>query len=79
MEEYMDKNFTAKEASRLTWAPEEGIISLARQIAGNKKKTLFGCGMGSNQYFNADLKDRAIMFLAALNVINFSVRVYNHN
>jgi nitrate reductase alpha subunit len=66
MKEYMDENFTPKEASRLTWAPEEAIISLARQIAANKEKTLFGCGMGSNQYFNADLKDRAIMFLATL-------------
>ncbi len=66
MKEYLDQNFTPKEASKVTWAPEDAIISLAKQIAANKEKTLFGCGMGSNQYFNADLKDRAIMFLATL-------------
>lgn len=66
MKEYMDENFTPEQASKVTWAPKEAIISLARQIADNKEQTLFACGMGSNQYFNADLKDRAIMFLATL-------------
>jgi len=66
MKEYIDKNFTPDEASKVTWAPKESIVSLARQIAANKEQTLFAMGMGSNQYFNADLKDRAIMFLASL-------------
>lgn len=66
MAEYIDENFTPEKASKVTWAPAEAIVSLARQIAANKEKTLFATGMGSNQYFNADLKDRAIMFLAAL-------------
>ncbi|MDP2645554.1 MAG: molybdopterin-dependent oxidoreductase [Desulfobacterales bacterium] len=66
MREYVNANFTPEKASRVTWAPQESIVSLARQIAANKEKTLFATGMGSNQYFNADLKDRAIMFVAAL-------------
>ncbi|MDQ1362418.1 MAG: nitrate reductase / nitrite oxidoreductase, alpha subunit, partial [Pseudomonadota bacterium] len=39
---------------------------LAEDIARNKEKTLFACGMGPNQFFNADLKDRAIFLVAAL-------------
>jgi nitrate reductase / nitrite oxidoreductase, alpha subunit len=66
MAEYVDENFTPEKASKVTWAPEAAIVSLARQIAANKEQTLFATGMGSNQYFNADLKDRAIMFLATL-------------
>lgn len=66
MKEYIDENFTPEQASKVTWAPKEAIISLARQIAANKEQTLFATGMGSNQYFNADLKDRSIMFLATL-------------
>lgn len=64
--EYLDKNFTPAQCSKLTMAPESGIISLAKQIAANKEKTLFVCGMGPNQFFNADLKDRAIFLVAAL-------------
>ena len=66
MKEYIDENFTPEQASKVTWAPKEAIVSLARQIADNKEKTLIACGMGTNQYFNADLKDRSIMFLATL-------------
>lgn len=66
MREYIDGNFTPEQASKVTWAPRESIISLAHQIAANKEKTLFATGMGTNQYFNADLKDRSIMFLAGL-------------
>ncbi|MCP5053923.1 MAG: molybdopterin-dependent oxidoreductase, partial [bacterium] len=66
MKEYIDENFTPQQASKVTWSPEEAIVSLARQIAANKEQTIFATGMGSNQYFNADLKDRAVMFLAAM-------------
>ena len=45
---------------------ERAIISLARDIASRPEGTLFACGMGSNQYFNADLKDRAVLFVAAM-------------
>jgi len=66
MKEYIDKNFTPEQASKITWIQKEAIVSLARQIAANKEQTLFAMGMGTNQYFNNDLKDRASLFLATL-------------
>lgn len=65
-EEYLNKNFTPAMTSSVTGVPKSAIISLAQQIAANKEKTLFACGMGPNQFFNADLKDRAIFLVAAL-------------
>lgn len=65
-EEYLNKNFTPDKASQITGAPKSAIISLAKQIAANREKTLFACGMGPNQFFNSDLKDRAIFLVAAL-------------
>lgn len=65
-EEYLNENFTPKQSAVLTGAPETGIVALARQIAANPEKTLFVTGMGPNQFFNSDLKDRAIFLVAAL-------------
>lgn len=65
-EEYLNKNFTPEKTSLVTGVPKSAIISLAQQIAANKEKTLFACGMGPNQFFNSDLKDRAIFLVAAL-------------
>jgi nitrate reductase / nitrite oxidoreductase, alpha subunit len=36
------------------------------EIAANPRDDLFATGMGPNQFFNADLKDRAIFLVAAL-------------
>jgi nitrate reductase alpha subunit len=63
--EYL-KPFTPENVSRITWAPADAIVSLARQIAENKASTLLPNGMGPNHFFNADLKDRAIFLVAAL-------------
>ncbi len=65
-QEYLDQNMTPRQVSQITGCPETGIIKLAEEIAKNKEKTLFACGMGPNQFFNADLKDRAILMVAAL-------------
>jgi len=51
---------------RLTWAPASAVESLAREIARQPGTTLFAVGMGPNQFFNNDNKDRAIFLLAAL-------------
>ncbi len=59
-------SYDPKTVSELTWAPVEGILSIARQIAKNRTKTLFCNGMGPNQFFNSDLKDRSVFLLAAL-------------
>ena len=65
-EEYLNRNFTPESTSKITGVPKSAILSLATQIAANREKTLFACGMGPNQFFNSDLKDRAIFLVAAL-------------
>lgn len=65
-EQYLNKTFTPKQTELLTGAPAKSIVRLARTIAANPEKTIFACGMGPNQFFNADLKDRAIFLVAAL-------------
>lgn len=63
---YLDENFTPEQVSEITWAPREAIVNLAREIARNRGRTLIPVGMGPNQFFNSDLKDRAIFLVAAL-------------
>lgn len=65
-QEYLNKNFTPKQTSLITGAPADAIESLAVEISKNREKTLFVNGMGPNQFFNSDLKDRAIFLVAAL-------------
>jgi nitrate reductase / nitrite oxidoreductase, alpha subunit len=64
--QYLRDNMRPAQCSRLTWAPEQGIRSLARSIAANRGRTLIACGMGPNQFFNNDNKDRAIWLVLAL-------------
>jgi nitrate reductase alpha subunit len=64
--EYLDASMTPAVVSTLTWAPEAAIVSLARDIARHAGRTLFCMGMGPNQFFNNDLKDRAVFLVAAL-------------
>jgi nitrate reductase alpha subunit len=64
--EYLDANFTPEMTEAITWAPAAAVRTLARAIAAAPQATLFATGMGPNQFFNADLKDRAIFLVAAL-------------
>jgi nitrate reductase alpha subunit len=64
--QYLKDNFDPATVAKITWAPEEAIRSLARQIAQNRGKTLIAVGMGPNQFFNGDLKDRAILLVCGL-------------
>jgi nitrate reductase alpha subunit len=64
--QYLKDNFDLESVSKLTWAPKEAIESLARQIAENNGNTLIAVGMGPNQFFNGDLKDRAMLLVCAL-------------
>jgi nitrate reductase / nitrite oxidoreductase, alpha subunit len=66
LKQYLDDNFEPATVSELTWAPQEAIVNLAREIASARGKALLTHGMGPNHYFNADLKDRAILLLAAV-------------
>ncbi len=66
LQTYVLDNFDPATVEEITWAPREGIIHIAREIGANKDQTLFAMGMGPNQFFNNDLKDRTVFFLAAL-------------
>ncbi|GDX79309.1 hypothetical protein LBMAG42_11200 [Deltaproteobacteria bacterium] len=66
IQEYVLRDYSPETVSQITWAPKEGIVAIAREIAKNPEKTLFSCGMGPNQFFNNDLKDRDVMLVAAL-------------
>jgi len=63
---YLDENFTPAQTAEITWAPAEAVVALARDIARHRGRTLIPVGMGPNQFFNSDLKDRAIFLVAAL-------------
>ncbi len=64
--ELLDGSYTPEQVEKITWAPAAAVRSLARQVAANPERTLFVTGMGPNQFFNSDLKDRAIFLVAAL-------------
>ncbi len=59
-------HFDPKTVEELTWAPASAVGNLARQFAREPGTTLFAIGMGPNQFFNNDNKDRDIFLLAAL-------------
>jgi nitrate reductase alpha subunit len=63
---HLRDTWTLEATTKVTWAPASAVRSLAREIAANPETTLFVTGMGPNQMFNADQKDRAIFLLAAL-------------
>lgn len=64
--EYIMNNFDLDTVSEITWAPKEGILEIYNELVKNKGQTLFFFGMGPNQFFNNDLKDRTAFFLCAL-------------
>jgi len=59
-------HFDPKTVEELTWAPAAAVESLARQVAQEPGTTLFAVGMGPNQFFNNDNKDRTVFLLGAL-------------
>jgi nitrate reductase alpha subunit len=59
-------HFDPTTVEELTWAPAAAVERLAREIAAHPGTTLFAVGMGPNQFFNNDNKDRDIFLLAAL-------------
>jgi nitrate reductase alpha subunit len=63
--EYVE-HFDPATVEDLTWAPAQAVVELARRIAARPGRTLFAVGMGPNQFFNNDNKDRDIFLLAAL-------------
>jgi len=63
---YILDNYDPQTVSEITWAPWEGIEAIAREVGKNPGSTLFAIGMGPNQFFNNDLKDRTVLLLASL-------------
>ena len=59
-------HFDPKTTEELTWAPAGAVERLARDVAEDPGTTLFAIGMGPNQFFNNDNKDRDLFLLAAL-------------
>ena len=59
-------HFDPQTTEEITWAPAAAVEELARDLAAHPGTTLFAVGMGPNQFFNNDNKDRDIFLLAAL-------------
>ena len=59
-------HFDPKTTEEITWAPAAAVEQLAREFAKQPGTTLFALGMGPNQFFNSDNKDRDVFLLAAL-------------
>ncbi len=59
-------HYSPKTVAEMTWAPQAAIESIAKQIAAHGGETLLALGMGPNQFFNNDLKDRAVFLVGAL-------------
>ncbi len=66
VKQHLDDSCTPEATEAVTWAPKEAVVALAREIAANRGQTLFAVGMGPNQFFNNDQKDRTQFLLAAL-------------
>jgi nitrate reductase alpha subunit len=66
VQKYIVDNFSPEATESMTWAPKAAIEQIAREVAAAKTKTLMAVGMGPNQFFNNDLKDRTQFLLAAL-------------
>jgi len=64
--QHLNDTFTPEGTEAITWAKKEAVVSLAREIAAKPGRTLFAVGMGPNQFFNNDQKDRAQFLLASL-------------
>ncbi|MFN8222341.1 MAG: molybdopterin-dependent oxidoreductase [Gaiellales bacterium] len=66
LKEYLDETFDLQTTSEICRIPAEAVVSLAKQLAANKQKTLLAAGMGPNHYFNNDLFGRVQFLVAAL-------------
>ncbi|MBW2395159.1 MAG: molybdopterin-dependent oxidoreductase, partial [Deltaproteobacteria bacterium] len=64
--QHLRDTWPLENVEKVTWAPASAIKSLAQQCAANPEGVLFTVGMGPNQMFNADQKDRAIFLVASL-------------
>jgi nitrate reductase alpha subunit len=66
IKQYVMDNFSPAATEEITWTPKAAVEQIAKAIAENHGNTLFAVGMGPNQFFNNDLKDRGLFLLASL-------------
>ncbi len=66
LKEHLAQSYDPESTGKITGLAPDAVTSLARDVAAHPGKTLFACGMGPNHFFNADLKDRAILLVASL-------------
>ncbi|RMH34534.1 MAG: molybdopterin oxidoreductase [Nitrospirae bacterium] len=64
--EICETNYRPELAEAITGVPAAVITELAREIARHPRTMRLSQGMGVNQYFHADLKDRAMYLVCAL-------------
>jgi nitrate reductase alpha subunit len=64
--QHLRDTWSLENVEKVTWAPASAVKSVAQQCAANPEGVLFTVGMGPNQMFNADQKDRAIFLVASL-------------
>ncbi len=64
--QYLDDNMTPEQVQKVAWAPPEATRTLARDIARSGGRTLIAVGMGANQFWANDNKDRALFLVLAL-------------
>ncbi|MFP4591636.1 MAG: molybdopterin-dependent oxidoreductase [Halobacteriales archaeon] len=64
--EHLDATWTPDATAAVTGTTPEAVENLAEGFADNRERTLLITGMGPNQYFNGDLKDRAAFLVASL-------------
>ena len=67
LEQYLNDNMTPADVGKITRRTGQRPSSRwRRRSRPTGEKTLFANGMGPNQFFNNDLKDRTILLVAAL-------------
>jgi nitrate reductase alpha subunit len=66
IKQHLQDTWSLENVEKVTWAPPSAVKSVAQQCAANPEGVLFTVGMGPNQMFNADQKDRAILLVASL-------------
>jgi len=64
--QYLDATWDPESTAEVTGTDPSAVRSLAETFADNQEQTLLLTGMGPNQYFNGDLKDRAAFLVASL-------------
>ncbi|MDZ5812089.1 molybdopterin-dependent oxidoreductase [Halorubrum sp. AD140] len=66
LREHLDATWDLESTAEVTGTNPEAVANLAEDFADNRERTLLLTGMGPNQYFNGDLKDRAAFLVASL-------------